>query len=54
MNPPTAPSRKVEREDTMTLPRCPVTGEIKPHRNPQGVSTYKVKVLTIAAVAKIN
>ena len=32
------------------LPRCPVTGEIKPHRNAQGEDTFKVRVIRIGDV----
>jgi len=36
------------RNRNRDLPTCPVTGEIKPHRDVMGVATYRVRVITVA------
>jgi len=36
-----------------TLPICPVTGTLLPHRDAMGVPTFRVRVLDAVAVAKL-
>lgn len=59
MKPPKPPSEEVEREDAMTEMTwdeyCAMRDNegMPVNRNPQGVDTFKVRVLTVATVAKI-